>query len=81
MEQQYGGSQQVSPHVQALVVPLEKGEEVAGPVLPGGPITRQDVGLSEQRGHLGDGNRGTRGRDGERDVVWDAEKAVEVLDA
>lgn len=69
----------MSPHIQALVVFLEKGEEVAGPVLPGGPITRQDVGLPEQRGHLGDGDRGTGRRDGEGDVVGDAEQAVEVL--
>lgn len=54
MDQQYGGSQQVSPHIQALIVSLEKGEEVAGPVLSGGAITRQDVGLLEQSGHLGD---------------------------
>lgn len=60
---------------------LEKGKEIAGPVLLGGAITRQDVGLLEQPGHLGDGDRGTGQSDGERDVVRDAEQAVEVLDS
>lgn len=69
MEKQDGGSQQVSPHIQALVVTLEKGEEVAGPILLGGSVARQDVGLLEECGHLGDGDRGTGRRDGERNVV------------
>lgn len=58
-EQQHGSCQQVSPHIQGFIVSLEEAEEVAAPVLLGGTVARQDVGLSEQAGDLRGGDGGT----------------------
>lgn len=46
------GGQQVAPHVNRLIVNLEQAEEVTAPPLADGTISRHNVGLPKQRGHL-----------------------------
>ena len=47
------GGQQVAPHIEALVVPLEKGEEVVAPALLRLPVAGEDVALAEHPGDVG----------------------------
>lgn len=60
--------QQVAPHVDCLIVYLEEAEEVEAPGMAHGPVARQDVGLTEEKGDLsvsdGVGKRRQRGEEG-----------------
>lgn len=47
------GGQQVAPHVEGLVVPLEEGEEVVAPALLRLPVAREDVAFAEHPGDVG----------------------------
>jgi len=46
------GGQQVGPHVEGLVVPLEEGEEVIAPALVRLPVAGEDVALAEHPGNI-----------------------------
>lgn len=46
------GSQQMGPHVNGLVVPLEEGEEVIAPALVRLPVAGEDVALAKHPGDI-----------------------------
>lgn len=47
------GRQQVGPHVEGLIVPLEEGEEVVAPALVRLSVAGEDVALAEHPGNVG----------------------------
>ena len=53
LDQDDEGGQQMGPHVEGLVVPLEEGEEVVAPALVRLPVAGEDVALLEHPGDIG----------------------------
>lgn len=70
--------QQVCPHIDRLVVPLEESQEVVAPALVGRPVACDDVGLLEHPGHVVDSHSAGQLGEGRLQQLGDLTKLLDV---